>query len=106
MRAYLWRRLGDDRGVLTFEWILLLTLLVIGIVGTLSGTRDAINDEFSDMMQAVTHLDQSYSVPPHTNACGTWPGFSFQDELPTFCQDRHPGTTYQTMGQADCSKDR
>ena len=39
MLKRLWR---EDEGVLTFEWILLLTLLVIGVIGGVAGIRDAI----------------------------------------------------------------
>lgn len=48
------------RGFLTVEWILLITLLVIGIVGGLVVVRDAILDELKDMshaIQAITMID-------------------------------------------------
>jgi hypothetical protein len=41
---------------LSFEWILLITILVIGIVGGIAAVRDAILDEFKDMSQAVSNL--------------------------------------------------
>lgn len=56
----LWRR---DAGVLSFEWILLITLLVIGIVGGLSAARDAFVDELGDVAEAVIKIDQSYDAP-------------------------------------------
>ena len=52
----------EEDGVLSFEWILLLTLLVIGIVGGVAAARDAIIDEFGDVAQAMLALDQSYSI--------------------------------------------
>lgn len=54
-----WR---EDEGVLTFEWILLITVLVIGIVGGLSAVRDAVITELGDVTAAVISLDQSYSI--------------------------------------------
>jgi Flp pilus assembly pilin Flp len=54
-----WR---EDEGVLTFEWILLITVLAIGIVGGLSAVRDAIISELGDVAAAVTALDQSYTI--------------------------------------------
>jgi hypothetical protein len=54
---------NEDSGVLSFEWILLLTLLTIGIVSGLAGARDAIVDELGDIAGAATCFDQSYSVP-------------------------------------------
>jgi len=58
----LYRMWNEDQGVLTFEWILLLTVLVIGIVGGLSAVRDAVISELGDVAAAVTALDQSYTI--------------------------------------------
>ena len=55
----IWR---EENGVLTFEWILLITVLVIGIVGALSAVRDAINTELGDVAEAMVALDQSYYI--------------------------------------------
>jgi hypothetical protein len=51
-----------DEGVLTFEWVLLITVLVIGIVGGLSAVRDALITELGDVAQAMIALDQSYTI--------------------------------------------
>ena len=52
----------EEDGVLSFEWILLLTLLTIGVVAGISAARDAIIDEFGDVAQAMLSLDQSYTI--------------------------------------------
>ena len=52
----------EEDGVLSFEWVLLLTLLVIGIVSGVAGARDAIIDELGDVAQAMLALDQSYTI--------------------------------------------
>ena len=52
----------EDAGVLSFEWVLLVTLLTIGIVSGVAGARDAIIDELGDVAQAMLALDQSYTV--------------------------------------------
>jgi hypothetical protein len=52
----------EDQGVLTFEWILLITVLVIGIVGGLSAVRDAMIAELGDVVEAMVSLDQSYTI--------------------------------------------
>jgi hypothetical protein len=54
-----WR---EDEGVLTFEWILLITVLVIGVVGGLSAVRDATITELGDVVEAMISLDQSYTI--------------------------------------------
>lgn len=53
---------SEDDGVLSFEWVLLVTLLTIGIVSGLAGARDAIIDELGDVAQAMLALDQSYTI--------------------------------------------
>ena len=55
----LWK---EEDGVLSFEWVLLVTLLTIGIVGGLTAARDAIIDELGDAAQAMLALDQSYTI--------------------------------------------
>jgi len=61
MLMRLWR---EDEGILTFEWILLLTLLVIGVIGGVAGIRDAIIHECEGVVGAMVALDQSYYVEP------------------------------------------
>jgi Flp pilus assembly pilin Flp len=63
MKRFLQQVWREDDGVLSFEWVLLVTLLVIGIVGGLAGARDAIIDELGDIAQATLSFDQSYSLP-------------------------------------------
>jgi hypothetical protein len=75
----------EDAGVLSFEWILLITVLVIGIVGGLSGVRDALIEELGGVAGAAGSIDQSYTVAP--SPCGTPPlgnAFGFQDSKPNF----------------------
>lgn len=57
--AKMWK---EDEGVLSFEWVLLTTLLTIGIVSGIAGARDAIVDEMGDVAQAMLALDQSYTI--------------------------------------------
>ncbi len=57
--ARMWK---EEDGVLSFEWVLLVTLLTIGIVSGLAGARDAIIDELGDVAQAMLCLDQSYTI--------------------------------------------
>ena len=62
MKSLLNRAWREDEGVLTFEWILLITVLTIGVVGGLSAVRDAVIDELGDVTAAVLSLDQSYTI--------------------------------------------
>jgi Flp pilus assembly pilin Flp len=55
----LWK---EEDGVLSFEWVLLVSLLVIGIVSGVAAARDAIIDELGDVAQAMLALDQSFTI--------------------------------------------
>ena len=57
---------SEEAGVLSFEWILLVTLLTIGIVSGLSSARDGIIDELADVASASTAIDQSFSLSGQT----------------------------------------
>ncbi len=81
MKSFLQRIWSEDEGILTFEWILLVTVLVIGIVGALSAVRDAVITELGDVAAAAVNVDQSYTVV--TDTCsGLGNSFFFQDSLP------------------------
>ncbi len=56
------RLVREDAGVLTFEWVLLISVLVIGIVGGLTAARDAIISELGDVAGAAVAIDQSFTV--------------------------------------------
>ena len=62
MKKVLSRMWKEEDGVLSFEWVLLVTLLTIGIVSGLAAARDAIIDELGDVAQAMQALDQTYTI--------------------------------------------
>ena len=62
MKTVLVRLWKEDDAVLSFEWVLLVTLLTIGIVGGIAAARDAIIDELGDVAQAMMSVDQSYTI--------------------------------------------
>lgn len=53
------KRTQRRRGVLTLEWILLVTVIVIGIIGGLGAVRSATNGELQDLAEAITELNMS-----------------------------------------------
>ena len=86
MKSLLNRVWREDEGVLTFEWILLITILVIGMTGALGAVRDALLTELGDIAYAIVAVDQSYSVNnPWSVGVGIGMvndggvGFSFED---------------------------
>src|SRR5512147_2659525 len=62
MMNVLSRMWKEEDGVLSFEWVLLVTLLTIGIVSGIAAARDAIIDELGDVAHAMLALDQSYTI--------------------------------------------
>jgi Flp pilus assembly pilin Flp len=58
----IYRIWSENDGVMSFEWALLLTVMVIGIVGGLAAARDAIIDEFGDVAQAMLAVDHSMTI--------------------------------------------
>jgi Flp pilus assembly pilin Flp len=70
---------NNDEGVLTLEWILLLSLIVIGVIVAMSTVRDAINDQLHGLTGAISSLDTSYNIPPPISA--------YVDYFP--CQQKH-----------------
>lgn len=87
----IWRHVRRSEGVLTFEWILLITLIVIGIVGGLSAARDAVISELGDVVGALVHIDQSYTVSADDTGWGN--AFSFTDTLPECPGEQNRPTT-------------
>ena len=53
---------NEESGVLTFEWVLLVTLVVIGLVAGMSTVRDTTNSEINDLATVTMALEQSYGV--------------------------------------------
>ncbi|RMF88577.1 MAG: hypothetical protein D6741_18995 [Planctomycetota bacterium] len=85
-KRWLAKGVREDAGMLSFEWILLITLLVIGIVGGISAVRDAVISELGDVAGAVIHIDQSYEV--EADATGWGNAFGFDDQTPNVKQKR------------------
>lgn len=51
------------RGLLTFEWLLLITVVVIGIVGGLAVVRNSLIDELCDLALAIDALYEPPAGP-------------------------------------------
>ena len=106
----------EEDGVLSFEWTLLLTLVVIGVVAGLAGARDAIIDELGDAAQAMLALDDSYTLdqplaiivdingpaePPAAVQPGSATGSSFTDAQSFTDCARTPVTPQNQSGEVD-----
>ncbi len=87
----------EDDAVLSFEWVLLVTLLTIGIVGGIAAARDAVIDELGDVAQAMMAVDQSCTInfplgilvhadPTASGESGTASSFFLDDAVYSDCQ--------------------
>ncbi len=91
MNIVLKRIWKDQDGVLTFEWILLITLIVIGIVGGYSAVRDGVIDELGDVAGAILRVDQSFtSEAPECAPCMGSAGWT--DTEADVCRVRSSGS--------------
>jgi len=61
---------NEESGVLTFEWILLITVLVIGVIGGVATIRNGINTQAKQTAGAIKALDVSYTLKANTNSDG------------------------------------
>jgi len=68
-------RRRSRRGVLTFEWILLISLLVIGIIGGLSAVRDALLCELNDLAMCIQAIEvcECPEDCEYPECCDTYP---------------------------------
>lgn len=88
----LWTRLRkEDEGLLTLEWILLATLIVIGLVGAYSAIRDGFVDELGDVAEAVIRVDQSFQTvaPVGLPGAGSWGSWQDDDPPPQVTRGRN-----------------
>jgi Flp pilus assembly pilin Flp len=56
-----YRPFNRRRGVLSFEWIVLITLVAVGIIGGLTAVRDSIVEELGEVAGAMMAIDQSFT---------------------------------------------
>lgn len=68
MKAAVRKIWPEEDGLLAFEWTLMLTLLVIGIVSGVAAVRDGVIDELGDIAQMMLAVDQSYTISFPLNA--------------------------------------
>src|SRR5262245_2521650 len=90
----------EDDGVLSFEWTIMVVLIVFGIVGGLAAGRDVIIDELGDLAAAFVAFDQSFSYSGIDDL--DIPGASYTD-IPGEVQDcsRQPVGSWGIPGRDD-----
>lgn len=51
------KRKRQRRGMVSLEWILIITVMVIGVIGGLGAIRVAVNGELEDLAEAVEAIN-------------------------------------------------
>lgn len=86
MKIQLWSELwrADDGFVISSEFVLMATLVGIGIVVGVTTCRDQFIQEFGDAAISVGNMNQSYSFAGVVGGIGTIAGSEYND-LSDFC---------------------
>jgi hypothetical protein len=80
------RKLWNDdcgSGLLSAEWILLFTILVLGIITGLVAVRQALISELVESAQALMAISQSFSFSGQSNCESSTAGSSASDSTNT-----------------------
>lgn len=63
MKTQFWTAVvSEEDGLLSFEWVMLVTLLAIGVVTGATAARDGIIDELGDTAESMLAVDGSYRI--------------------------------------------
>ena len=94
---------NDDCGAghITAEWILLFTILVLGIITGLVAVRQAVISELTETAQAILALNQSFSFSGQTNCESSTAGSSGSDTTNTIIEGSVAAST-ASINQAPC----
>jgi len=61
MRKLMMKMWKDDAGIVAFEYLLVATIIGLGLVVGLSAVSVALNAELTELANAILALDQTYS---------------------------------------------
>ncbi|MCS7270381.1 MAG: hypothetical protein NZ703_04785 [Gemmataceae bacterium] len=80
MFAKLWK---DEAGVISVEYLFLVTIVGLGLVIGFSTLEGAINVEYTELARAILALNQGYSVASQSGCKGAKTGSSVSDAAGT-----------------------
>jgi len=85
MRSVLLKLWRDDSGaLLSFEWILLATILVLALVVGLKSVQQAVLNELEDLAGAIGDINQTYTYGGASGCCASVGGSRFTDVNRTY----------------------
>ena len=93
----------DDNGAgtLAAEWLLFMTILVLGIITGLVAVRQALISELTETAQALLALNQSFSFSGQTNCESSTAGSSASDTTNTI-NEGSVGASTASISQTPC----
>ena len=68
MKKMLLKLWNDDAGIVALEYLLLATIVGLGLVVGLSALSEALNQELTELGNAILALDQGYTFAAQTTA--------------------------------------
>ena len=75
MSKYIMQLWNDDAGALiAIEFLFVATILVIGIIVGLSGLREAVKTELTELGNAILALSQGFSIAGNIGCCAATDG--------------------------------
>lgn len=74
--AQLW---NDDEGIVALEYLILATILGLGLIVGITGLTAALNAEFTELANAILQLNQSFSYNTFSNCVSSSTGGAATD---------------------------
>src|SRR5262245_905232 len=82
MRNLMSKLWNDDVGaIIAGEFVLVATILVLGLVVGFKAVNSALNDELGETADAFGAISQSYRYCGASSGCARWNGAEYRDEV-------------------------
>jgi len=94
----------DDAGVVSLEYLMLSTIVGLGLVVGISNLENALNVELTELANAILALDQSYSYEAQSGCKGTKGGVTVTDTVQTATYGQSAAVT-PTVGTSNVDVD-
>src|SRR5258707_999162 len=79
MRKMFSKMWNDDAGIVALEYLLVATIVGLGLVVGLANVSIALNSELTELGQAILALDQGYFIAAQSSCGGMKSGSSASD---------------------------
>jgi Flp pilus assembly pilin Flp len=94
----LWR---DDAGIVALEYLLVATIVGLGLVVGLAAVEGAMDAELTELANAIQSLDQSYSFAGQSSCIASKSG-SFAVDAPSSISLKSSPGTGQNINVGNC----